>query len=332
MWPMAELHVHIEGTLEPELALELARRNGLTPPAADPAQLRARYSFGRLQDFLDIYEANMAVLRTADDFADLARAYLVRARAAGVRHAEIFFDLQAHLGRGVPADAVFDGLGRALDEARAEGMSAELILCFLRDLGPDAAMETLEIALPFRDRFIGVGLDSTEVGFPPSLFREVFARAAAEGLHRVAHAGEEGGPEYVWEALDVLGVERVDHGNRALEDDALVRRLREDAVPLTVCPLSNLALRTGPADLAQHPLPAMLAQGLRVSVHSDDPAYFGGYIDDNLHRVADALALDVDRIALLAANSFRSSFAPADKVAGWLAEVEATRAGMSVDA
>lgn len=325
MWPMAELHVHIEGTLEPELLLQLARRNDVALPTIDPEELRALYAFGRLQDFLDIYEANMAVLLTEQDFADLGTAYLDRARRAGVRHAEIFFDLQAHLRRGVPAAAVFDGLGRALDEARSQGMSAELILCFLRDLGADAAMAALETALPFRDRFIGVGLDSSEVGFPPSLFRDVFQRAADEGLHRVAHAGEEGGPDYVWEALDVLGVERVDHGNRALEDAALVRRLRDDAIPLTVCPLSNLALRTAPADLSQHPLPVMMEEGLLVSVHSDDPAYFGGYIDDNLNRVCAALSLDTDEIARLAANSFRSSFAAPEQIAVWLDEVEARR-------
>jgi adenosine deaminase len=322
MWPTAELHVHIEGTLEPELLVALARRGGVVLPTDDVDELRRQYAFGRLQDFLDIYYRNLDVLRTADDFHDLGEAYFRRAERAGVRRAEVFFDPQAHLARGVPIEAVFDGLGAAVDEARGRGLSADLILCFLRDLGADAAMQTLEAALPFRDRFIGIGLDSAEVGHPPALFRDVYARAAAEGLRRVAHAGEEGGPDYVWEALDVLGAERVDHGNRALEDAELVRRLRDDRIPMTVCPLSNVALRTAPDDLARHPLPIMLEEGLMVSVHSDDPAYFGGYVDDNLAAVTRELDLDDETVAALARNAFRSSFAPAADIARWVAEVD----------
>ncbi|MFT4307608.1 MAG: adenosine deaminase [Microbacterium sp.] len=333
MLPLAELHVHIEGTLEPELLVRVARRNGIPLPTYDPETLRQRYVFSQLGDFLDVYYEHVGVLRTAEDFHDLGAQYLRRAGAAGVRHAEIFFDLQTHLGRGVPAEAVFDGLGAALDDARRDGMSAELIMCFLRDLGPDAAMQTLETALRFRERIIGVGLDSAEVGYPPSLFTDVYSRAGAEGLHRVAHAGEEGGPEYVWEAIDLLGVERVDHGNRALEDAELVQVLRERELPLTVCPLSNLALHTAPPSLRDHPLPAMLEEGLRVSVHSDDPAYFGGYIEDNMAAVTEQLGLSVDQVAALACNSFRSSFAAPDRIDGWIAEVDAAvAAGADRDA
>jgi adenosine deaminase len=326
MWPAAELHVHVEGTLETELLVDLARRNGIALPSYDPDVLRARYRFGSLQDFLDVYMDNTAVLHTEEDFHDLAAAYLRRVRAAGVRRAEIFFDPPTHIARGVPLAAVFAGLGAALDEARADGMSADLIMCFQRDLGPEAAMELLDAALAHRDEFIGVGLDSTEVGYPPSLFAGVYARAAAEGLHRVAHAGEEGGPDYVWEAIDVLGVERVDHGNRALEDAELVRRLRDDQIPLTVCPLSNLALKTAPPDLADHLLPVMIEEGLMVSVHSDDPAYFGGYIDANFAEVTRELGLEHGQLAQLARNSFRSSFAAPAEIEAWVAEVDAVAA------
>src|SRR5215204_3879671 len=286
IWPTAELHIHMEGTIEAGLLIELARRNDVRLPSYDPDVLTARYAFADLQSFLDVHYSNLSVLRTEQDFHDLASAYLRRAERAGVRRAEIFFDPQTHLGNGVPLEAVIGGFDGAIaDATRSTGISADLILCFLRDLGADAAMETLEAALPFRDSFIGVGLDSTEVGYPPSLFIEVYARAAAEGLHRVAHAGEEGGPEYVREALDLLGVERVDHGNRALEDPELVRRLREERIPLTVCPLSNVALRTAPCDLAEHPLPTMMREGLLVSINSDDPAYFGGDVADNYRAV-----------------------------------------------
>ncbi|MDQ0576272.1 adenosine deaminase [Agromyces albus] len=323
-WPTAELHIHMEGTIEAGLLVELARRNDVRLPSYDPDVLTARYDFADLQSFLDVHYSNLAVLRTEQDFHDLASAYLRRAANAGVRRAEIFFDPQTHLGNGVPIEAVIGGFDAAIAEATGStGISADLILCFLRDLGADAAMETLETALPFRDSFIGVGLDSTEVGYPPSLFTEVYARAAAEGLHRVAHAGEEGGPEYVREALDLLKVERIDHGNRALEDPELVRRLRDERVPLTVCPLSNVALRTAPSDLAQHPLRAMMDAGLLVSINSDDPAYFGGDVAENYRAIESALSLDAAQLATLARNSFESAFATEHEKARWIAEVDA---------
>ena len=309
-WPVAELHVHIEGTLETELLVTLARRNGVLLPSYDPDALRELYRFTDLQSFLDIYYANLAVLRTEEDFYDLGMAYLTRATAAGVRRAEIFFDPQTHLANGIPLEVVFAGLTRALTEARAGlGISADLILCFLRHLGGAAALETLDAAIPFLDQFIGVGLDSAEVGFPPSMFTEVFAKAAALGLRRVAHAGEEGGPDYVREALDLLGVERVDHGIRSIEDPHLIEHLRERQIPLTVCPLSNVCLRAVPV-LGVHPLPAMLAEGLLVTISSDDPAYFGGYVDDNLNAVQSEFALSPQQMATLARNSFRASFLP----------------------
>jgi adenosine deaminase len=321
--PAAELHLHIEGTLEPELLVALAARNGVALPTTDLAELRARYRFADLQSFLDLYYANLPVLRTGQDFYDLGLAYLDRAAAAGVRRAEIFFDPQTHLANGVPLAAVFDGLSAALAEGRARhDLSSDLILCFLRDLGAGAAAETLAAALPFRDQFIGVGLDSAEVGHPPALFRDVYAQAAAEGLHRVAHAGEEGGPDYVWEALDLLGAERIDHGIRAMEDPALVGQLRDRQIPLTVCPLSNVALRVVDA-LAAHALPDMLAAGLRVCLNSDDPAYFGGYLDDNVTAVRAELGLDDKQFATLAHNSFDACFAPEADKHRWKAEVDA---------
>lgn len=324
MHPSAELHVHIEGTLEAELLISLAARNGVALPSTDPRELASRYVFDDLQSFLDLYYANLASVRTEQDFYDLGSAYLRRAAASGVRRAEIFFDPQTHLDNEVPLEAVFGGLTAALDEARADlDLSADLILCFLRDRGGDAAVDTLRRAMPFREQFIGVGLDSAEVGFPPSLFVEAFALAKAEGLHRVAHAGEEGGPDYVREALDLLDVERIDHGNRALEDPDLVARLRDEQVALTVCPLSNLALKTGPADLGLHPLRSMLDQGLLVTLGSDDPAYFGGYLDDTLDAVTAALALTPDELDLLARNSFVAAFVTESERAGLLAEVDA---------
>src|SRR5215218_11357212 len=309
MLPVAELHLHIEGTLESELMITLARRNGVDLPSYDPAVLSARYeNFADLQAFLDVHYANLAVLRTEADFYDLATGYLTRAAAAGVRRAEMFCDPQTHLNNGVPLEAVFDGFGAAIADARrATGISADLIVCFLRDLGGEAAEELIRAALPFRDRFIGVGLDSAEVGYPPRLFRTAYEIAAAEGLHRVAHAGEEGGPEYVREALDVLGVERIDHGNRALEDPELVARLRDEQVPLTVCPLSNVALK-GVRRLEEHPLPRMLELGLLATVNSDDPAYFGGYVDDNLTALRTSLGVTEDDVRVLAANSWRAAF------------------------
>jgi adenosine deaminase len=320
VWPTAELHVHIEGTLDADLIAVLAERNGV----AVPAGAGRGAPFRDLQDFLDVYYANLDVLRTRQDFRDLGTRYLDRAAAAGVRHAEVFVDPQSHTGRGVAVADVLLGLADALAGARERhGMSGGLIVCFLRHLGPDAATAALEEVLPYREHLLGIGLDSAEVGYPPSLFRDVFERAAAEGLRRVAHAGEEGGPDYVWEALDVLGAERIDHGNRALEDVELVAHLRATGTPLTVCPLSNLALRTAGPDLADHPLAVMLDEGLRASVHSDDPAYFGGYLDDNVRALLAAGTITQDQVGVLAANAVLASFLPEDRKTALLAEIRA---------
>ncbi|WP_329037155.1 adenosine deaminase [Streptomyces sp. NBC_00178] len=323
--PKAELHLHIEGTLEPELAFALAARNGVGLPYADTEELRRAYLFDDLQTFLDLYYALMAVLRTEDDFAELADAYLARAAAQGVRHAEIFFDPQAHTDRGVPIGTVIEGLGRALDESEEKhGISTQLIMCFLRDRSAASALETLEAAKPYLHRVSAVGLDSAEVGHPPSKFREVYEAAGALGLRKVAHAGEEGPPAYIREALDVLGVERVDHGLRAMEDPDLVKRLVADRVPLTLCPLSNVRLRAVDV-LEEHPLPAMMAAGLLCTVNSDDPAYFGGYVGDTFHAVHEALGLDREQLRTLARNSFEAAFLDHDEErrARYLSEVEA---------
>ncbi|MGW7076226.1 adenosine deaminase [Streptomyces sp. NPDC054866] len=306
--PKAELHLHIEGTLEPELAFSLAARNGVTLPYADTEELRKAYLFDDLQSFLDLYYGLMAVLRTEEDFEELADAYLARAARQGVRHAEIFFDPQAHMARGVAIGTVIEGLGRALDRsAERHGISTRLIMCFLRDQSAESALETLEAARPHLHRIIGVGLDSAEVGHPPAKFREVYEAAAALGLRRVAHAGEEGPPAYITEALDVLGVERIDHGLRCMEDLQLVERLVRDRVPLTLCPLSNVRLRAIDV-LEEHPLARMMDAGLLCTVNSDDPAYFGGYVDDTFHAVREALSLDQERLRELARNSFEASF------------------------
>ena len=318
----AELHVHIEGTLEPEMAFELSRRNRARLPFDSVEQLRSHYSFQNLQSFLDLYYACTGVLQTARDFADLADAYLARARSQGVRHAEIFFDPQAHLSRGVPLAAVVEGLSASLRDSEDRfGMTSGLIACFLRDRGPEEAMATLDAVLAHRDRITGVGLDSSEVGWPPALFTDVFARARAEGLHCVAHAGEEGPPEYITGALDHLRVERIDHGIRCLEDPDLVRRLRDEQVPLTVCPLSNVRLRAVER-IQDHPLPAMVHAGLLVTVNSDDPAYFGGYIGDNYQALADHLSLRPSDLLDLARNSFRAAFLPPAQRDRYLADLE----------
>jgi adenosine deaminase len=312
--PTAELHVHLEGTLEPELAFELAARNGVALRHPDLASLRRAYAFGDLQSFLNLYYELTAVLQQPQDFADLADAYFARAAAQGVRHAEVFLDPQAHLSRGVPLEVVLEGLGEAFRGAEDEyGISARIIACFLRDRGPEEAEALLPRLLPHRELIIGVGLDSAEVGHPPELFERVYARAADEGLHRVAHAGEEGPPAYVRSALDRLGVERVDHGIRSLEDPALIARLRDEQVPLTVCPLSNVALRCVDR-IEAHPLRRMLDAGLVATVNSDDPAYFGGYLHDNLAAVTRGLGLTAEQRRVLAQNSFRASFlSDADK-------------------
>ncbi|GAB7185544.1 adenosine deaminase [Kitasatospora sp. Ki12] len=321
--PKAELHLHIEGTLEPELAFELAARNGVELPYADTEELRKAYSFSDLQSFLDLYYALMAVLRTEQDFADLADAYLARAAEQGVRHAEIFFDPQAHTARGVPLGVVVDGLTLALSRSEERyGISTQLIMCFLRDESAESALETFEAARPYFDRIAGIGLDSAEVGNPPAKFREVYRRAAEAGLRRVAHAGEEGPASYITEALDVLGVERIDHGLRCLEDGELVARLVREQIPLTLCPLSNVRLRCIDT-ITDHPLREMLEAGLLVTVNSDDPAYFGGYVEDNFRAVREALGLDPETLRRLAANSFRASFIDDRRRAELLAEVEA---------
>ncbi|MFJ6906719.1 adenosine deaminase [Streptomyces griseoluteus] len=323
--PKAELHLHIEGTLEPELAFRLAQRNGVELSYADTEALRHAYRFEDLQSFLNLYYELMAVLRTERDFEELADAYLARAAAQGVRHAEIFFDPQAHLARGVEMGTVIEGLWRALGRSEeTHGVSTKLIMCFLRDASAESALATLDAAGPYLDRITGVGLDSAEVGNPPEKFREVYEAAAALGLRRVAHAGEEGPPEYVVQALDLLGVERIDHGLRSVEDPALVERLVRDRVPLTLCPLSNVRLRTVDT-LADHPLPAMLEAGLMCTVNSDDPAYFGGYAGDNFTAVQQTLGLSEDRLRELARNSFLASFLEDDEPrrARYLAEVEA---------
>jgi adenosine deaminase len=319
--PKAELHIHIEGSLEPEMMFALARRNRIALPFATVEALRAAYSFTRLQDFLDLYYQGAAVLRTEEDFHDLALAYAGRAAADGVVHAEIFFDPQTHTVRGVPFQVVADGLLAGLDAAREKhGLTSKLILCFLRHMQESDAFATLTAAEPWLDRIVGVGLDSSELGHPPEIFARVFARAGAMGLKRVAHAGEEGPPDYVIQALDVLKIDRLDHGNRALEDALLTERLVRDGMTLTVCPLSNLKLCVV-NDMAAHPIARMLKLGLRPTINSDDPAYFGGYVNANFRAVAAALTRA--DIATLARNSFLGSFLPPDDIARHVAAVDA---------
>lgn len=320
--PKAELHLHIEGSLEPEQMFALARRNRIEIPFASVEQVRAAYSFSNLQDFLDIYYQGADVLRTEADFHDLALAYFDRAAADTVRHAEIFFDPQTHTDRGIPFGVVADGLLAGMAEAQARhGLTSKLILCFLRHLDEDAAFETLRRAEPWLDRIEGVGLDSSELGHPPEKFARVFARAGEMGLKRVAHAGEEGPPDYVVQALDLLAIDRLDHGNRSLEDPALTRRLAESGITLTVCPLSNLKLCVV-GDLADHPIPRMLELGLAATINSDDPAYFGGYVNDNYRALAAHGTLSATDIATLARNSFTGSFLDAAEVTRHLAAID----------
>jgi adenosine deaminase len=310
--PKAELHLHIEGSLEPELLFELAQRNQVNIPFETVEDVRKAYQFSELQDFLDIYYQGMGVLITERDFYDLTYAYLKRVSEDNVVHVEIFFDPQGHTERGVSFDTVMKGITNALaDGQRDFGITSHLIMCFLRHLDETAAQETLEQAMPWREHLIGVGLDSSELGHPPSKFERVFKAAKAAGLKCVAHAGEEGPPEYVWEALDLLDVDRLDHGNRSLEDSQLVERLATEQMTLTVCPLSNLKLCVV-HDMQDHPMKKMLQAGLVATVNSDDPAYFGGYINQNFDAIIDALDLDEDDIRTLAANSFRGSFLTPD--------------------
>ena len=319
--PKAELHLHIEGSLEPEMMFALARRNRIAIPFDSVEQIRAAYSFSRLQDFLDIYYQGAAVLQTEEDFKDLALAYFDRAAADRVVHAEIFFDPQTHTARGIPFGVVAEGLLAGMREAEAKhGLTSKLILCFLRHLSEDDAFATLREAAPWLGQITGVGLDSSELGHPPSKFARVFAAAGERGLKRVAHAGEEGPPAYVAEALDLLHIDRLDHGNRALEDEALVRRLADEAMTLTVCPLSNQKLCVV-GDLKDHPIARMLRLGLRATINSDDPAYFGGYVGDNYRAVAPLLTRD--DVVALARNSFLGSFLDQDQITRRLASLDA---------
>ncbi len=321
--PKAELHLHIEGTLEPELAFELAERNGVRLRFATVEELRAAYDFSDLQSFLDLYYEGASVLRTERDFYELTLAYLRRVAADGVRRAEIFFDPQTHTQRGVAFTTVLDGLSRALDDGEAElGISCGLILCFLRDLPAEAALATLEEALPHADRLLGVGLDSAEVGNPPERFAAVFERARAAGLRAVAHAGEEGPPDYIRQALDLLGVERIDHGVRATDDPELLARLVRERVPLTVCPLSNVRLKVFDR-LEDHNLPQLLAAGAAVSINSDDPAYFGGYVGENYVATQRALGLSAHDMVRIARSSLEATFTSAAQRQALLAELDA---------
>ena len=314
--PKVELHLHIEGSLEPELMFALAQRNGITIPFKSVQEVADAYNFSNLQDFLDIYYQGMNVLQKEQDFYDLTFAYLTKMQAQNVRHVEIFFDPQGHTERGVAFETALDGITRALKDAEKKwGITSHLIMCFLRHLSEADALKTLEQALPYKDKIIGVGLDSSEKGHPPSKFSRVFEKARNAGFMIVAHAGEEGPPEYVWEALDVLKVNRVDHGNRSLEDGKLVERLAADKMPLTVCPLSNLKLCVV-KDLKQHPLKKMLALGLKATINSDDPSYFGGYMNENYKAITQALGLTANELVTLTRNSIEASFLnPARKAA-----------------
>jgi adenosine deaminase len=320
--PKCELHIHVEGSLEPELMFALARRNGIRLPYASVEAARQAYQFGNLQDFLNLYYQGMSVLVTEQDFYDLAWAYFERAHADNVRHVEMFFDPQGHTSRGISFATVLEGLSRAIaDAGRKLGLKASLIMCFLRHLDEADAERTLDCALPFKDRIVGVGLDSSERGNPPGKFKRVFDRAREAGFFLTAHAGEEGPPSYVWEALDVLGVARIDHGVRAIEDEPLIDRLARERILLTVCPLSNVRLRVV-EDLAHHPLRRMLEKGVAVTVNSDDPAYFGGYVQENYRAAAQALRLGRDEIAAIVRNGISGSLLPGPEKTTLIAEVD----------
>lgn len=327
--PKAELHMHIEGSLEPELIFALAQRNGLTIPYANVEALRSAYAFTNLQSFLDIYYAGASVLRKEQDFYDMAHAYFVKAAFDNVVHAELFFDPQTHTARGVAMDVVINGLHRACVDAQKElGISASLILCFLRHLSEQEAFETLEQALPYQGKIVGIGLDSGEVGNPPEKFSRVFARCRELGFRLVAHAGEEGPPAYIWTALDELKVERVDHGVQATQDAALMQRLAKDRIALTVCPLSNLKLCVFP-DLAQHNLKQLLDAGLAATVNSDDPAYFGGYMNDNFTQTFAATGMTAQHAYTLARNSFEASFIDAAAKQRYINKLDVCFAGFA---
>lgn len=316
--PKAELHLHIEGSFEPELLFAIAKRNAIPLRFPSVEALKAAYQFNSLQDFLDIYYEGANVLRTAEDFYDLTYSYLKRARDENVLHTEIFFDPQTHTDRGVPFNVVIEGILAALTEGRKTlGISSHLIMSFLRHLSEESAFETLKQAEPYQDHIVAVGLDSSELGNPPEKFKRVFEKARSMGYLTVAHAGEEGPANYVWDALNLLNVSRIDHGNRSLDDERLVDQLSADRIPLTVCPMSNLKLKVV-TDMANHPLRTMLDKGLKVTVNSDDPAYFGGYINHNYHAVTEALSLNKAHLATLARNSFEASFLTDNEKAHYL--------------
>lgn len=321
--PKAELHVHIEGTFEPELMFAIAQRNQIEIPYKSVEEVKQAYNFHNLQSFLDIYYAGAAVLVLEQDFYDLAWAYFEKCAEDKVMHTEMFFDPQTHTDRGVAFETVIQGLQRACDDAQKKlGISSHLIMCFLRHLSEEAAFETLQQALPFKQHIIAVGLDSSEVGHPPSKFERVFAQARAEGFLAVAHAGEEGPAQYVWEALDLLQVNRIDHGVRSEEDTQLMQRLIDEKMPLTVCPLSNLKLCVV-KDMTQHNIRRLLQQGVHVTVNSDDPSYFGGYMNDNFISITQALNLSIDEIKQLAKNSFQASFISEAEKQKWIQQIDA---------
>ena len=320
--PKAELHLHIEGTLEPELMFELAGRNGIKLPYNSVKEIEDAYNFNNLQDFLDLYYQGMNVLINVKDFYDLTTAYIEKVHSQSVKHIEIFFDPQAHTSRGIKFETVFEGISSALAEGEKKyGITYRIIMCFLRHLDQDDAFRTLEMALPFKDRIIGVGLDSSEKGHPPSKFRDVFLKAREEGFLAVAHAGEEGPAEYIREALDLLDVKRIDHGNAILDDDELNKYVADRQIALTVCPLSNLKLKVV-AHMDDHPLTEMLAKGLLVTINSDDPSYFGGYVNENYEAVQKSFGLEVAVLAELAKNSFKAAFIDEDKKLELCREVE----------
>ncbi|MEL7110321.1 MAG: adenosine deaminase [Pseudomonadota bacterium] len=320
--PKAELHLHLEGSLEPEQLMEFAQRNSVDIPFKTLEEVKAAYNFSNLQDFLDIYYQGMSVLQTEADFHDLTDAYLQRCQADNVRHVEVFFDPQGHTERGLPFATPIEGILAALDAAKEKyGITYKLIMCFLRHLSEEDAFETLTQAEPYLDRIHGVGLDSSELGHPPSKFERVFAAAREKGLKLVAHAGEEGPPDYVYEALDLLKIDRIDHGNRLLEDETLIERVRAAGLTLTVCPLSNLSLCVVD-DLKQHPMKRMLGLGLKATINSDDPAYFGGYVNQNYVETAEAVGLTRDEIITLARNSFTGSFLTEEEQAKHLKDID----------
>ena len=325
--PKAELHMHLEGSLEPELMFELARRNGIELPYDTVDQIRAAYNFGNLQDFLDLYYQGAGVLQTEQDFYDLTWAYLKQCETQNVIHTEPFFDPQTHTTRGIDMGTMIRGIDRALQHGREQlGISSRLILSFLRHLSEEDAFHCLEQALPYRDSFVAVGLDSSEAGNPPAKFQRVFEKALVEGFLTVAHAGEEGPPEYVWQALDLLRVSRIDHGVRASEDPTLIRRLIDEQMPLTVCPLSNVRLRVFKS-LDQHNILQLLAQGVKVTVNSDDPAYFGGYMGENFIEMHRQLGMDRDQAVALSRNAFESTFLPDDEKAALIKRLDDFVAG-----